>query len=109
MKIQHNHKQTNKCFKKREIWTQRHAGGCHVWTETEIRGMLPQAKNAEDCQQLPEAEREHGVASPSSPQEGTDPANRHFIYIRLLASKPVRKQVSVVLSHQVHDNLSQQP
>ena len=74
-----------------------------------LEGCYHKPRNAEDCQQLPEAEREHGVASPPSPQEGTDPANRHLIYIRLSASKPVRKQVSVVLSHQVCGTLLQQP
>ena len=68
--------------------------------------MLPQAKEHQGLPATTEAKRK---LLPLSPQEGTDPANRHLIYIRLLASKPVRKQVSVVLSHQVCDNLSQQP
>ena len=53
--------------------TQREGSNMKMEAETEV--MLPQAKDAKDFQQSPEARKKHGVDSPSEPPGRTNPAD----------------------------------
>ena len=72
----------------------------HVKTEAEIRMMLPQVKGSMGLLELEEAQR-----SSQSLQSQPGPAD---IY-RLMASRTVRDEISVVLSHPVCGTLLSSP
>ena len=63
-------------IKRGDLDTETHAEGeGHVKVEAEMGGMCLQAKEPQDCQQLPEAGGEDATDAPSQPLEGTSPAH----------------------------------
>lgn len=63
-------------IKRGDLDTETHAEGeGRVKVEAEMGGMCLQAKEPQDCQQLPEAGGEDATDAPSQPLEGTSPAH----------------------------------